>query len=118
MNELPRTLKDAIRTVRALGIDFIWIDAVCTYPDRSRIKYRRNLRSGPLFSEASDSAHLACRTGKIYSPRFRCGNLSIRRSLPSSNNAAFASPCLFFVSIQLPILVLKLREFRFHRCHQ
>ena len=28
---------------------FLWIDFLCIYPDRSRIKHCRNLRLGPLF---------------------------------------------------------------------
>ncbi|OCL07084.1 hypothetical protein AOQ84DRAFT_355145 [Glonium stellatum] len=45
----------------------LWADAIRTHPDRSGIKYGRNLRSGPLFSEAFDSEHLACRVEMIYS---------------------------------------------------
>jgi hypothetical protein len=33
LRELPNTLQDAIRTARALGIDFIWIDAICIIQD-------------------------------------------------------------------------------------
>jgi Heterokaryon incompatibility protein (HET) len=33
---------------------YVWADAVCIYPDRSRIKHRKNLRLGPLFYEAFD----------------------------------------------------------------
>jgi hypothetical protein len=33
IDDLSKTLQDAIRTVRALGIDYIWIDAVCIVQD-------------------------------------------------------------------------------------
>jgi hypothetical protein len=86
------------------GKAFLWIDALCTYSNRSRIKHLRNLRC--LF------LHLGAKSGSgKFTPRFQSGNLLIRRFLPSSGNAAFVSPCPFFVSIWPPTLVLKLREF-------
>jgi hypothetical protein len=39
----------------------LWIDAICTYSDRSRIKHCRNLRFEPLFSEGFDFAYLVGR---------------------------------------------------------
>jgi Heterokaryon incompatibility protein (HET) len=41
--------KDACRT--------LWVDAVCTYSDRYRTKYLRNLRFKPLFCEGFGFAH-------------------------------------------------------------
>jgi hypothetical protein len=34
--------------------ELLWADAVCTYPDRSRIRHLRNLRFEPLFCEGVD----------------------------------------------------------------
>ena len=36
----------------------LWVDAICIYSDRSRIKHCRNLRFGPLFSEGFGFAYL------------------------------------------------------------
>jgi hypothetical protein len=52
---------EARRSHRYLLETFIWIDAVCTYPDRYRTKCCRNLRFAPQFCEGVGSAHLACR---------------------------------------------------------
>jgi Heterokaryon incompatibility protein (HET) len=38
----------------------VWIDVVCIYLDRSRIKYCRNLRIEPQFSEGFDFEDLVC----------------------------------------------------------
>src|SRR5438045_2913024 len=51
--EVGQDLKSALLHLRKPSIDIVlWIDAICTYLDRSRIKYRRNLRFEPLFCEA------------------------------------------------------------------
>ena len=52
INELPRTLKEAIRTVRALGIDFIWIDAVCIIQDDTEDWSREASRMGKIYNHA------------------------------------------------------------------
>lgn len=49
INELPRTLKDAILTVRALGIDFIWIDAICIIQDDKDDWSREASRMGKVY---------------------------------------------------------------------
>jgi hypothetical protein len=62
-DSLPRTIQDAIRVIRTLGLQYIWVDSVCIYPDRYRTKCCRNLRFEPQFSEGVGSAHLVCRFG-------------------------------------------------------
>ena len=43
-------LHDFLCTARKKGAtESIWIDAICTYSDRSRIRHFRNLRFEPLF---------------------------------------------------------------------
>jgi hypothetical protein len=53
-NQLPLSFQDALVVTRKLNIKFLWIDSLCIYPDRSRIKHRRNLRFMPQFSEGFD----------------------------------------------------------------
>ena len=58
----------ALRYLRSREQDrLLRIDAICIYPDRSRIKHRRNLRLGPLFWEVFGSTHLTCPIWKICS---------------------------------------------------
>jgi hypothetical protein len=51
IEKLPQTFADAIKITRCLDFRHLWIDNLCIYFGRSRTKYRRNLRFGPLFSE-------------------------------------------------------------------
>ena len=51
---LPKTFQDAVTTTRNLGLHYIWIDSLCTYSDRSRMKHCRNLRVEPPFCEGFD----------------------------------------------------------------
>ena len=51
-------LLDALRSLRKLTMTLVWIDQICIYSDRSRIKHCRNLRFDPLFSEGFNFAYL------------------------------------------------------------
>lgn len=51
ISSLPRTFRDAITVARWLNVSYLWIDSLCIYFDRSRMKYRRNLRFEPLYSK-------------------------------------------------------------------
>ena len=51
-----------------------WIDAICIYSDRSKIKRCRNLRREHLFSEGFDFAQFVCRflgALKVCAPHFQ-----------------------------------------------
>jgi len=48
---LSKTFRDAIIISYRLGCNYLWIDSLCIYFDRPRMKYRRILRVGPLFSK-------------------------------------------------------------------
>jgi Heterokaryon incompatibility protein (HET) len=50
-SKATRSLDGALRALRARNIERVWADAICIYVDRSRSKYRRNLRIKPLFRE-------------------------------------------------------------------
>ena len=52
LDELCQTFQDSCKIIEELGIRYLWIDSLCIYFDRSRMKHRRNLRIKPLFSEA------------------------------------------------------------------
>ena len=52
--QLPQTLQDAILVTQKLGIRYLWIDSLCIYSDRSRMKHCRNLRFEPPFCEGVD----------------------------------------------------------------
>jgi len=55
----------------------LWIDTTSSYSDRPRIKYCRNLRSNPLFSEVSDSARSAPQTKEVSYARLNYSHLLI-----------------------------------------
>lgn len=52
IDELSKTLQDAIRTVRTLGIDYVWIDAVCIIQDDLDDWAREASRMGEVFKHA------------------------------------------------------------------
>lgn len=46
LEELPRTFLDAVLITQRLGVQYLWIDALCIYSYQSSIKHLRNLRLG------------------------------------------------------------------------
>ena len=44
IDTMPKTFRDAVYITRKLSIQYLWIDSLCIYLDRTRTKYRRNLR--------------------------------------------------------------------------
>jgi hypothetical protein len=50
--KITRNLHSALTTFRLENAArYLWVDAVCIYPDRSRIRHLINLRFKPLFCE-------------------------------------------------------------------
>ena len=49
---LSKTIQDAVHVTRELGIRYLWVDSLCIYLDRTRIKYCRNLRFGRMVLRA------------------------------------------------------------------
>ncbi|KAF3807806.1 hypothetical protein GCG54_00007540 [Colletotrichum gloeosporioides] len=47
MDELPKTIRDAVRVTRALGIRYLWVDALCIEQNLSRSAMRDILRNMP-----------------------------------------------------------------------
>ncbi|KAJ0107049.1 hypothetical protein J7T55_006927 [Diaporthe amygdali] len=50
--DLPNTLRDAVRTTRALGIRYIWIDALCIIQDDPEDWSKESSRMGQIYSHA------------------------------------------------------------------
>lgn len=71
--KISRNLDDALRHLRYRASSrYLWIDAICTYSNRSRIKSLRNLRCLFPLDGPNQYQYVV---------------------LPSSGNTAFASPC-------------------------
>lgn len=77
-------------TVRAGTMSWIWIDAICTYLDRTGRKDFRKLRLDPQFCVVFGSTYLACQTGKTYPLAFRMEIYQYIDFYPSSHNPPFA----------------------------
>jgi hypothetical protein len=52
MDELSKTLQDAIRITRALGIEYVWVDAVCIIQDDMNDWAREASRMGDVYKHA------------------------------------------------------------------
>lgn len=52
LNELPRTLSDAVVTARALDINYIWIDAICIIQDNREDFEREAATMGEIYRHA------------------------------------------------------------------
>jgi hypothetical protein len=99
IENLPANFRDAAQLTRRLGFRYVWIDSLCLYLDRSRIKCCRNLRLRPLLREVFDLAHLACWIGIFTLRVFYSGHVLIHRFLLFCNNAALALAYVFFVLV-------------------
>jgi hypothetical protein len=53
LDELPHTLQDAVRTVRALDIEYIWIDALCIIQDDPGDWAQEASRMGEVYGHAN-----------------------------------------------------------------
>jgi hypothetical protein len=51
-HRLPRTVQDAIRTTRALGVRYLWIDALCILQDDAADKDLEMNRMGTIYKNA------------------------------------------------------------------
>ncbi|KAI5926507.1 heterokaryon incompatibility protein-domain-containing protein [Camillea tinctor] len=51
-SSLPRTLKDAVTVCRALGINYLWIDALCIIQDSESDWQAESVKMGSIYSQA------------------------------------------------------------------
>lgn len=49
---LPQTIQDAVRVARALGIDYLWVDALCIVQDDDEDKNHEIARMGVIYTNA------------------------------------------------------------------
>lgn len=52
IEDLPRTLKDAVKVTRGLGIKYLWVDALCILQDSSTDKKVEIERMGKIYKSA------------------------------------------------------------------
>ncbi|ORX96676.1 heterokaryon incompatibility protein-domain-containing protein, partial [Clohesyomyces aquaticus] len=52
LQNLPRTLQDAVRTTQALGVDYIWIDSICIIQDDTDDWEREAITMGKVYKHA------------------------------------------------------------------
>lgn len=62
VNTLPLTLKDAVLTTQCLGLQYLWIDALCIIQDDEEDKKREIARMGSIYSNCT--VCIAAATGK------------------------------------------------------
>ncbi|KAF7517859.1 hypothetical protein G7054_g13668 [Neopestalotiopsis clavispora] len=88
LGELPNTLQDAIQTARALGIDYIWIDAICIVQDDPKDW----AKEAPLMAEIYGNAAItiaATTSGSSFdgflrrNPSYRWGSKIVLKELQS-----------------------------------
>jgi Heterokaryon incompatibility protein (HET) len=53
LEDLPRTLRDAVLVCRALGMQWLWIDALCIIQDDPQDKYEQIKTMGEVFQSAA-----------------------------------------------------------------
>jgi hypothetical protein len=56
---LPPVFQDAVTVTRNLGLEYIWIDSLCIYSNRTTMNYFEYLRFVPQFFEVFNFTHLA-----------------------------------------------------------
>jgi hypothetical protein len=87
--DLPQTIKDAIRVTVALGLEFLWIDALCIVQDDDIDKNLELAKMGEIYS-GSQVTLLAARSpsvrdGFLHS-RYLLGERSYRIPFRCSND--------------------------------
>lgn len=75
-DNLPQTLQDAIKTTKAMGIRFLWVDALCIVQNSERDKQREIAKMAKIYQNAYFTIVAACSTSSAE------GFLQVRDGLP------------------------------------
>ncbi|KAH7092292.1 heterokaryon incompatibility protein-domain-containing protein [Paraphoma chrysanthemicola] len=61
-DSLPQTLQDAVKTTKAIGLSYLWIDALCIIQDSELDKQREIANMAKIYQNASCTLVAACTT--------------------------------------------------------
>jgi hypothetical protein len=61
-DSLPQTLQDAVKTSKAIGLDYLWIDALCIIQNSERDKQIEIAKMAQIYQNASLTIVAACAT--------------------------------------------------------
>ncbi|KAG9185996.1 hypothetical protein G6011_02552 [Alternaria panax] len=75
-DNLPQTLQDAVNTTKAVGIRFLWVDALCIIQDSERDKQTKIAKMVNIFQNAHFTMVVACSTSSAE------GFLQVRDGIP------------------------------------
>ncbi|KAI3572749.1 heterokaryon incompatibility protein-domain-containing protein, partial [Fusarium oxysporum f. sp. albedinis] len=57
INDLPKTLQDAVKVTRALGLEYIWVDVLCIVQDDSEDCNEQMSHVGHIYQNAAVTIH-------------------------------------------------------------
>jgi hypothetical protein len=77
-DSLPQTLQDAVKTAKAIGLNYLWIDALCIIQDSEIDKQREIAKMAQIYQNASLTIVAACTTSSAE------GFLEVRDGTPSA----------------------------------
>ncbi|KAH7402294.1 heterokaryon incompatibility protein-domain-containing protein [Phaeosphaeria sp. MPI-PUGE-AT-0046c] len=77
-DSLPQTLQDAIRSAGAIGLKYLWIDALCIIQDSKSDKEREIAKMAQIYQNASVTIVAACATSSAE------GFLEVRDGTPAA----------------------------------
>lgn len=75
-DNLPQTLQDAVRVTKAMGLQFLWVDALCIVQDSERDKRTEIAKMAEIYQNACFTIVAACSTSSAE------GFLQVRDGLP------------------------------------
>jgi hypothetical protein len=52
LNLLPKTIQDAIKVTRMLGIEYLWVDSICIVQDDSKDFQKESVDMGKIYQHA------------------------------------------------------------------
>lgn len=77
-DSLPQTLQDAVRTSKAIGLEYLWIDALCIIQDSKSDKAREIAKMAQIYQNSSVTIVAVCATSSAE------GFLEVRDGTPAA----------------------------------
>jgi hypothetical protein len=92
LNQIPKTIRDAIRLVREIGERFLWVDALCIIQDDERDRNQQIGMMGDIYHEGVLTIQACCGSDASYGlPGVEPGSRSIKQVVEKVGHLAMGN---------------------------